>query len=141
MSIISRLFLGLLFATAALSLAPAGQAHGSEPKVVRVEPVVRGDKLEIDADIEFELNQQLRDAAQRGVRVRLLLDDNGVAMDETLAALNAQENVEIRLFNPSTVRTPKLAGYAFDFMRMNRRMHNKSYIVDGAVAIIGGRNI
>lgn len=39
------------------------------------------------------------------------------------------------------MRTPKLAGYAFDFMRMNRRMHNKSYIVDGAVAIIGGRNI
>ncbi|HEE0242800.1 TPA: phospholipase D family protein, partial [Serratia marcescens] len=87
------------------------------------------------------LLKTLYDAAQRGVRVRLLLDDNGVAMDETLAALNAQENVEIRLFNPSTVRTPKLAGYAFDFMRMNRRMHNKSYIVDGAVAIIGGRNI
>ena len=39
------------------------------------------------------------------------------------------------------MRTPKLAGYAFDFMRMNRRMHNKSYIVDGAVTIIGGRNI
>ncbi|UUW20603.1 phospholipase D family protein [Serratia ureilytica] len=87
------------------------------------------------------LLKTLYDAAQRGVRVRLLLDDNGVAMDETLAALNAQKNVEIRLFNPSTVRTPKLAGYAFDFMRMNRRMHNKSYIVDGAVAIIGGRNI
>jgi len=58
------------------------------------------------------LLKTLYDAAQRGVRVRLLLDDNGVAMDETLAALNAQENVEIRLFNPSTVRTPKLAGYA-----------------------------
>ncbi|MCQ0091245.1 phosphatidylserine/phosphatidylglycerophosphate/cardiolipin synthase family protein [Roseovarius sp. M141] len=84
----------------------------------------------------------LRDAAQRGVRVRLLLDDNGVpGLDPFLAALNAQDNFEIRLFNPSTVRSPKLAGYAFDFPRMNRRMHNKSLIADGAAAIIGGRNI
>ena len=84
----------------------------------------------------------LYQAAQRGVRVRLLLDDNGVSgMDSFMAALNAQPNFEIRLFNPSTVRTPKLLGYAFDFFRMNRRMHNKSFIVDGAIAIIGGRNI
>jgi len=88
------------------------------------------------------LLKALLDAAQRGVRVRLLLDDNGISgMDDTLAALNAQPNFRIRLFNPSTVRTPKWAGYAFDFMRMNRRMHNKAYIVDGAAAIVGGRNI
>lgn len=81
-------------------------------------------------------------AANRGVRVRLLLDDNGVpGLDSFMAALNAHENFEIRLFNPSTVRSPKHLGYAFDFFRMNRRMHNKSMIVDGAVAIIGGRNI
>lgn len=81
-------------------------------------------------------------AAKRGVRVRLLLDDNGVpGLDSILAALNAQDNFEIRLFNPSTVRSPKILGYAFDFFRMNRRMHNKSFMVDGAVAIIGGRNI
>ena len=81
-------------------------------------------------------------AAKRGVRVRLLLDDNGVpGLDSYLATLNAQENFQIRLFNPSTVRRPKMAGYALDFMRMNRRMHNKSMIADGAVAIIGGRNI
>ena len=84
----------------------------------------------------------LRQAAERGVRVRLLLDDNGVpGLDGLMATLNALENFEIRLFNPSTVRAPKLLGYAFDFFRMNRRMHNKSLIVDGAVAIIGGRNI
>lgn len=84
----------------------------------------------------------LHSAARRGVRVRLLLDDNGVpGLDSFMAALNAQDNFEIRLFNPSTVRTPKLLGYSFDFFRMNRRMHNKSFIVDGAVAIIGGRNI
>ncbi len=81
-------------------------------------------------------------AAERGVRVRLLLDDNGVhGLDNIMAALNAQDNFEIRLFNPSTVRSPKALGYAFDFFRMNRRMHNKSLMVDGAVAIIGGRNI
>ena len=88
------------------------------------------------------LLKALYDAAKRGVRVRLLLDDNGVTgMDDTLAALNMQENIEIRLFNPSVVRTPKWAGYTFDFMRMNRRMHNKAYIVDGVAAIVGGRNI
>ncbi|WP_246188460.1 phospholipase D family protein [Nitratireductor arenosus] len=88
------------------------------------------------------LLRALADAARRGVRVRLLLDDNGVSgMDATLAALNAQDNVEVRLFNPSRVRRPKLAGYLFDFFRMNRRMHNKAFIVDGAAAIIGGRNV
>jgi putative cardiolipin synthase len=81
-------------------------------------------------------------ASQRGVRVRLLLDDNGVpGLDPAMAALNAQQNFEIRLYNPSTVRRPKLAGYTFDFFRMNRRMHNKAMLVDGAIAIIGGRNI
>ena len=84
----------------------------------------------------------LRKAAGRGVRVRLLLDDNGVpGLDGFMAALNAQENFKVRLFNPSTVRRPKLLGYAFDFPRMNRRMHNKSFTVDGAVTIVGGRNI
>ncbi|MDN5788880.1 phospholipase D family protein [Pseudorhodobacter sp.] len=84
----------------------------------------------------------LYNAAQRGVRVRLLLDDNGVpGLDPIIAALNSQDNFEIRLFNPSTTRAPKMAGYTFDFFRMNRRMHNKSLIADGAAAIIGGRNI
>jgi cardiolipin synthase C len=88
------------------------------------------------------LLKKILEAAQRGVRVRLLLDDNGVdGLDPTIAALNAQGNFEVRLFNPSTVRRPKLMGYAFDFFRMNRRMHNKALIVDGAAAIIGGRNI
>ncbi|MFC5584171.1 phospholipase D family protein [Nitratireductor kimnyeongensis] len=84
----------------------------------------------------------LRKAAARGVRVRLLLDDNGVpGLDSYMAALNGLPNFHIRLFNPSTVRQPKLFGYTFDFLRMNRRMHNKSFIVDGAAAIVGGRNV
>lgn len=88
------------------------------------------------------LLNELRAAAARGVRVRLLLDDNGIkGMDQILAAMNAQPNFELRLLNPSTVRQPKMAGYALYPLRMNRRMHNKAFIVDGAVAIVGGRNI
>ncbi|MBS0483037.1 MAG: phospholipase D family protein [Proteobacteria bacterium] len=88
------------------------------------------------------LLRALDQAARRGVAVRLLVDDNGVpGMDRTLAALAAQPNFKVRIFNPSTIRRPKLAGYAIDFFRMNRRMHNKALIVDGAAAIIGGRNI
>ncbi len=88
------------------------------------------------------LLKALHDAALRGVRVRLLLDDNGIdGMDPYLAGLNALPNFEVRLFNPSTIRTPKTLGYTFSFARMNRRMHNKAFIVDGAAAIVGGRNI
>lgn len=88
------------------------------------------------------LLRALYEASKRGVRVRLLLDDNGVpGLDRTMATLAAQPNFEVRLFNPSTVRRPKMLGYTFDFFRMNRRMHNKSFIVDGVAAIVGGRNV
>ncbi|MFV0410149.1 MAG: phospholipase D family protein [Paracoccus sp. (in: a-proteobacteria)] len=88
------------------------------------------------------LMQALREAAERGVRVRLLLDDNGIGgLDPILAAMNAQPNFSVRLFNPSTVRNPKALGYVLYPLRMNRRMHYKALIVDGAAAIVGGRNI
>lgn len=88
------------------------------------------------------LLDELRAASARGVRVRLLLDDNGVTgLDSDLAALDALANVEVRLFNPFILRSPKLLGYAFDFFRLNRRMHNKSLTADGAMSILGGRNI
>ncbi|EPX79418.1 phospholipase D family protein [Litoreibacter arenae] len=84
----------------------------------------------------------LKRAADRGVRVRLLLDDNGIkGLDPALAALNAHENVEVRLYNPFNLRTGKLLSYGFDFFRLNRRMHNKSFTVDGMATILGGRNI
>ena len=93
-------------------------------------------------DVSGLLLEALRGAAARGVRVRLLVDDNGVAgMDHILAAMHAQPNFQVRLFSPSTVRNPKMAGYVLYPLRMNRRMHNKAFIVDGAVAIVGGRNI
>lgn len=84
----------------------------------------------------------LRRAAIRGVRVRLLLDDNGInGLDPILAALEALDTFEVRLFNPFTFRHPKFASFLFDFPRLNRRMHNKSFTVDSVATIVGGRNI
>ncbi|WP_038147820.1 phospholipase D-like domain-containing protein [Thioclava atlantica] len=84
----------------------------------------------------------LRRAAERGVRVRLLIDDNGTAgLDRILAAFASHPNVETRLFNPFPVRRIRFLGYLSDFRRLNRRMHNKAMIADGRVAILGGRNI
>jgi putative cardiolipin synthase len=90
----------------------------------------------------FLLLDELRQAAERGVRVRLLLDDNGIpGLDDMLSGLNAMENFEVRLYNPFTLRSPKLLSYTFNFSRLNHRMHNKSMTADGAVSVIGGRNI
>jgi len=88
------------------------------------------------------LLEELRAAAERGVQVRMLLDDNGIpGLDNVLADLDVMDNVEIRIFNPFTMRSPKMLSYAFDFFRLNRRMHNKSMTVDGVATVIGGRNI
>ncbi len=88
------------------------------------------------------LMQMLIDAARRGVQVRLLLDDNNTAgMDNLLAALNAEPNIQVRLFNPFQHRRFRAAGYLTDFSRLNRRMHNKSLIADRSATIVGGRNI
>jgi putative cardiolipin synthase len=81
-------------------------------------------------------------AADRGVRVRVLLDDIfTTAGDEGLALLSAHENVQVRLFNPLSRQGIATLNYMVDFKRANRRMHNKSLTVDGLVTIIGGRNI
>lgn len=90
----------------------------------------------------YLLLDELRAAAARGVRVRLLLDDNGIpGLDAPLRALDDLPNVQVRLFNPFTLRTPKLLSYGFDFTRLNRRMHNKSFTADGAATVVGGRNV
>lgn len=88
------------------------------------------------------LLEELHAAANRGVRVRLLLDDNGTAgLDVELAALALHPLIEVRLFNPFSVRDPKWLGYITHFSRANRRMHNKSFTADSQASIIGGRNI
>ena len=81
-------------------------------------------------------------AADRGVRVRLLVDDPYYkANDAVIAALDAHPDVEIRLFNPLTSRSWSALDFITDFGRVNRRMHNKLMIADNAAAIVGGRNI
>ena len=88
------------------------------------------------------LFEALRRAADRGVRVRLLLDDNNTAgLDTVLAALNAHPNIEVRLFNPFIQRRWRVLGFLTDFWRLNRRMHNKSFTADNQATIIGGRNV
>jgi len=92
------------------------------------------------------LAQRLLAAADRGVRVRLLVDDavNGDAND-LLRDLATHPKIEVRLFNPFRTLNPslpsKIAQFALEGRRLNRRMHNKSFIADGWVAVIGGRNI
>jgi len=88
----------------------------------------------------------LRDAAMRGVRVRLLLDDLHTAgEDALLLGLASQPNVELRLFNPLPARQGQVACRLIASLpqlgRLHRRMHNKMLIADGAFAIVGGRNI
>lgn len=84
----------------------------------------------------------LLEAADRGVRVRLLLDDNGIAgLDERLVALARHACIDIRLFNPFAQRRLRWVNYLTDFRRINRRMHNKSFTADNRATIVGGRNI
>ena len=90
------------------------------------------------------LARKAYDAAQRGVRVRILLDDmNASGLDPYLLAMDAHPNIELRLYNP--LRNRKSGWRALELVRramtMTHRMHNKAWIADGRVAIIGGRNI
>src|SRR6476646_1525509 len=81
-------------------------------------------------------------AADRGVRVRLLIDDPYYKdSDSIIAALDAHPSVEIRLFNPLTNRSWSTLDFILDFRRVNRRLHNKLMVADNAAAIVGGRNI
>lgn len=98
-----------------------------------------------DATATLLLDGALR-AAQRGVRVRLLIDDLNVGDREShLAVLGGHPNMEVRLFNPFAQRgrlgLSQLLEWLGDSDRLNRRMHNKLWIADGAVAVMGGRNL
>lgn len=90
------------------------------------------------------LLQRLLHAAERGVRVRLLLDDvHTSGRDAEFAALHAHPNIQVRLFNPFRAR--ELLGRGFDFAqraeRLHQRMHNKLMVADNRAVIVGGRNI
>jgi len=97
-----------------------------------------------------ETGQQLTNAvlraADRGVRVRVLVDDGEtVGGDEQISTLEAHPSVEIRIFNPFAYRGPSMhlraLEFLFNFSRLDYRMHNKLLVVDNAIALIGGRNI
>lgn len=88
------------------------------------------------------LGERLIRAADRGVRVRLLVDDMGVGgTDEGMASMDAHPNIEIRFFNPFSNRTFSSLDFLFDLDRVNHRMHNKVMVTDNSFAIVGGRNI
>ena len=85
---------------------------------------------------------QMLTAADRGVKVRLLVDDIfSPGLDAHLAVLSSHPNIQVRLFNPLSRNSPKYWSYLADFSRANRRMHNKSFTVDKSMTIVGGRNI
>jgi len=92
------------------------------------------------------LTEELLKAADRGVRVRILLDDTtSDGRDQQIAVIAAHPNIEIRVFNPlhagrSTSITRGL-GRLLNLSRQHRRMHNKLWLVDSSVAIVGGRNL
>jgi putative cardiolipin synthase len=91
------------------------------------------------------LAAQLLSAADRGVRVRILVDDmDGRSGNVAFAALAAHENIDVRMFNPFASRKGTLAFLgegARSFGRINHRMHNKSWIADNRIAVVGGRNL
>ena len=91
------------------------------------------------------LADRMLHAAQRGVRVRILMDDFGVSgRGGDVVKLDAHPNIEVRVFNPWATRGTRF-GTATEFLArayvLNRRMHNKTFIADGRFAVLGGRNI
>ena len=93
------------------------------------------------------LLRALRDAANRGVRVRLLIDDFYTSgNDELFLAFAAHPNIQVRIFNPFFVarngsQNTRFVASVGEWKRVNHRMHNKLFIADGAMAVIGGRNV
>uniref|UniRef100_UPI0018EB3492 phospholipase D family protein n=1 Tax=Ralstonia sp. ASV6 TaxID=2795124 RepID=UPI0018EB3492 len=93
-----------------------------------------------------ELMRHVRAAAERGVRVRMLVDDlHSDGRDLAFLRFSSHKNIDVRLFNPFPGgRMSNLTRYlsgAAEFRRVNRRMHNKAFIADNALAVTGGRNL
>lgn len=131
-------------------------ARGIDGLVLRTQ-MVRAAKASIDIQYYIfvedytgkVLLDAVLDAARRGVRVRVLVDDLNLhgrpQTRETLAALDHHENIELRVFNPFAYRGDNKAVHALDALmnakRVNHRMHNKLMVADNAVALVGGRNV
>jgi putative cardiolipin synthase len=122
---------------------------GSDALAARLRMIERA---EVSLDAQYFLmkpdiaghvfSQELLLAADRGVRVRFLLDDIFTTVsEEELFILDAHENIEVRLYNPIAKRGFFYLNFLGDFKRANRRMHNKSFTADNQLTIVGGRNI
>ena len=124
--------------------------NGHDALVARLALILQAEK---SIDVQYYLyhndtvgrlfTQYLIEASQRGVRVRLLVDDMATNWrDKDFAVIDQYPNIEVKLFNPFSVRGVfRTTQFIFDFSRVNHRMHNKALIVDGQMAIVGGRNI
>jgi putative cardiolipin synthase len=110
------------------------------------------DSAEVSIDAQYFLmkpdhaglvfSSKLMEAADRGVRVRLLLDDIFTTVEDLdLAVLNDHPNIEVRIFNPIARKGIYGFNYLGHFSLANRRMHNKAFVIDNQVAVVGGRNI
>jgi putative cardiolipin synthase len=143
------------------------RAAGTDPTFSGVELVSRGEEAfgnlytliqhaQHSLDLQYyivsddpearALLRAAREAAERGVRVRLLLDDFYTSgKDQRIAWYSAHPNIDVRLFNPFLHArrwfATRLIASATDFDRINRRMHNKMFIADNAIAVTGGRNV
>ncbi len=124
-------------------------AHGSDAYGARLRLI---DAAEESIDLQYFLMKddivgammtaKLIEAADRGVKVRFLLDDIFTTINDVdLFVLDEHENIEVRLFNPIARRGIKHLNYLWNFARANRRMHNKSFTADGSFTIVGGRNL
>src|SRR6202789_1390141 len=118
--------------------------------------IALADHAERTLDIQYYIIHQdesaalllhhLRLAAERGVRVRVLVDDlNTAGEDRRFLHLSEHANVEVRVFNPFPggrfATWTRFVASATDIRRINHRMHNKLFVADNALAITGGRNI
>lgn len=123
--------------------------HGLDALGIRIRLTARAERT-IDAQYFIVKNDRagvlfagkLLLAADRGVKVRLLIDDVfSYGIDRQLTLLSSHPNIEVRLFNPLSRQSFKYWSYLLDFSRANRRMHNKSFTVDNSISIVGGRNV
>ncbi|WP_370979841.1 phosphatidylserine/phosphatidylglycerophosphate/cardiolipin synthase family protein [Agaribacterium sp. ZY112] len=141
-------------------IEPATQAHPDQSGVVLLHEAERAFRArhemtalaEHSLDVQYYiwqndkagriLAQRLLSAANRGVRIRVLLDDFSLHVkDSYLVAFATHPNIHIRIFNPFTDRNTKDLGFITDIERVNHRMHNKLFVLDNSVAVVGGRNI
>ncbi len=88
------------------------------------------------------LLDELLQAADRGIKIRLLIDDqNGVSLDEHLKHISGHPNIQIKIYNPYKFRNFRAIDYVIRGKQINHRMHNKLTIADDVIAVTGGRNI